>query len=129
MPENEEPPQAEKPKRLSFREANLGPDPKPELPFKPQGFFSKRKRSVSIGLVTLGASAAALYGLTHRNSNCDQYPPDQTASCRQSAGGHGGGGGAHSFGSSSGSSSSESSSASRGGFGGTGSAHAGGGGE
>ncbi len=127
MPEIGEPPGEEKPKRLSFREANLGPEHKPEPSSKLPGFFSKRKRSVGIGLVAIGAGAAALYGFTHRDPHCDQYPPDQAAACRQNAGGHGGGGGAHFFGSSSGSSSSDSSSASRGGFGGTGSAHASGG--
>jgi hypothetical protein len=132
MPETDEPPPEQTPKRLSFREANLARDPKPDPMLesftKPHGFFTKRKRSVAVGLLAVGATGALVYGLTHRNPNCDQYPPDKAAACQQGSR-SGGGGGGHYFGSSSGSSSSESSSTSRGGFGSTGSAHASGGGE
>lgn len=120
--DDQSPPEPDKPRRLSFREANLGPEP----PVKPPVFFKTRKRSVSIGLIALGASAAAIYGITHYNSNCDQLPPEQQASCRQGSG-HGGGG-AHFYSGSSGStgsSSSDSHSVSRGGFGASGSAHGG----
>jgi hypothetical protein len=126
MTETGEPPEDDtsKPKRLSFREANLGPEPPPLPAERPHGFFTKRKRTVTISLLAIGAGAAAIYGLAH-GRNCDQYPPDQVASCRQGSGGSG----AHywGFSSSSGSSSSDSSSVSRGGFGSTGSAHASGG--
>ncbi|WP_020175718.1 hypothetical protein [Methyloferula stellata] len=116
----------DKPKRLSFREANLGPThrPEPPLPQMAQGFLVRRKRTVVVTLLAAGAGAAAIYGVAH-SRNCESYPPDQVASCRSSGGGSGG----HYWGgsSSSGSSSSESSSTSRGGFGFTGSAHASGG--
>jgi hypothetical protein len=125
MSETNEPPEdSDKPRRLSFREANLGREPAPPPP-KPPGFFTKRKRTVAISLLAVGAGAAAIYGVAHRN-NCDQYPPDQIASCTQRSG-SGSGHYFGSFGSSSGSSSSDASSVSRGGFGSTGSAHGSGG--
>jgi hypothetical protein len=126
MSENDTPPEApNEPKHLSFREVILGPRHEPEQPAKPPGFFAKRKRTIVVSLLAIGAGGAAL-GAVHSH-NCNGNPPDQTTSC-----GHGGsyGGSWHSwgsFGSSSGSSSSASSSASRGGFGGAGSGHGGGG--
>ena len=104
MSENDTPPEpSDKPKRLSFREANLGPIHRPEPPPKPPGFLAKRKRTVAISLLAVGAGAAAIYGVT-RYQSCDSYPPDQAASCRQGGGSSGG----HYYGfSSSGSSSSE----------------------
>ncbi len=126
MSESDTPPEpSDKPKRLSFREANLGPEHKPEPQPKPPGFLARRKRTVAISLLAVGAGAAAIYGIAHYR-NCDSYPPDQAAACRQ--GGSGGGRFYYGF-SSSGSSSSDAHSVSRGGFGSTGSAHAGGGGE
>ncbi len=124
MSETDEPPEeAEKPKRLSFREANLGHGHQPEPPpARPPGFLARRKRSVTIGLLAVGAGAAAIYGIAHSNQNCTDTAGQATSCGRAGSSG----GGARYFGSS-GSSSSESSTASRGGFGGSGAAHASGG--
>jgi hypothetical protein len=127
LPKDPEDPPAE-PKRLSFREANLGPEHRPETHTKPHGFFATRKRTVAISLLAVGAGAAAIYGVAHAK-RCDSYPPDQVASCRQGGGGSGGHYWGFGSGSGNSSSTSTSSSVSRGGFGSTGSAHAGGGGE
>jgi hypothetical protein len=132
MSEDDLPPEdPPKPKRLSFREANLGPEHRPEPPAQPHSFFTNRKRSVSIGLIGLGAGAAVIYAVASHRSNCDQNSWDQaTSSCQQGSGHTGGGAHFYSGGGSSGSSSSSSSeagTASRGGFGASGSAHGGGG--
>jgi hypothetical protein len=77
----------------------------------------RRRRSVGITLVVLGAGAAAAFAAS-QDGRCRQNNPDRPQDCRSSgSGGHGvfsGGGRA------------SESSVSRGGFGGAGYAHAGG---
>ncbi len=117
-----------KPRRLGFREANLGPAHVPEPPVQPHGFFTKRKRTVAITLLAVGTGAAAIYGLTHRDANCGENSADQWTSGRATPCTHGSGGGWHGgYGFSSSGSSATPTAASRGGFGSSGSAHGGGG--
>jgi hypothetical protein len=99
----------------------------------PVGPSTRRKRTLTISLVTMGSLAIggfALMEALHRRTNCppDQANPDQSACANSSShggsGGHGWGGGSSRA--SSTSSSSSSHAVSFGGFGGHGAAHGGG---
>jgi len=115
------------PKRPSFREANLGPEPTPRPPQRSLAFIRNRKRTVAISLVVMGLGTAAVVQASHRRSDCEWEKNAQGLPLSQCDSHGTSGSGSRSFfsfNSSGGSSGSDHASVSRGGFGSTGSAHA-----